>query len=120
MPCFFQLARKTIEEGPSLSSLLPTHNLLPAERFRVVLSQMNKVIIPSLVSPKEMVVGHEKSYLVRQIITRRVAFTTLMHLLHWGFVMHKVPGVDKEKDAVLRIQSMELERFHSPIPAGEE
>lgn len=75
---------------------------------------MSKVTIPSLVSPEEMVVGHRKSYLVREIVTGGVVFTTLMHLLHWIFVILIVPGVDKERDAILQIQSMRLERFPTP------
>lgn len=80
--------------------------------------QMIKIIIPALVSPKETVVGHGKSYLVRQIVTGRVAFTTLTHLLHWAFVILRVPGVNKEKNAVLHIQSVGLERFHTQTLRG--
>lgn len=57
---------------------------------------MIKIIIPALVSPKETVVGHGKSYLFRQIVTGRVAFTTLTHLLHWAFVILRVPFIHVE------------------------
>lgn len=86
--------------------------------------------VPSLVSPKETVVGHGKSYLIRKIVTGGVVFTTLMHLLHWTFVILVVPEVDKEKDAVMQIQLMQLQRVHTPdtnirrvipqgVPTGE-
>jgi len=82
--------------------------------FRVVPDKTNEVTIPSSVSPKETVVGHGKSYLVREIVTGWVVFTTLMHLLHRAFVILKVPGVDRERDAILQIQSMQLGRFRTP------
>lgn len=75
---------------------------------------MNEVTVPSLVSPKETVVGHGKSYLVREIVTGGVVFTLLMHLFHWTFVILKVPGVDKERDAILQTQSRQLERVQTP------
>lgn len=68
----------------------------------------------SSVSPKEAVVGQGKSYLVRKIVTGRVVFTALVHLLHWTFIILKVPGVDKDRDATLQFQSMQLETVHTP------
>lgn len=79
----------------------------------MVPSKINQVTVPCSVSPKEMVVGHEKSYLVREIVTGRVVFTMLTHLLHGIFVMLRVPGGDRERDAVLQMQLMQLERFHT-------
>lgn len=77
-------------------------------------SQTSEETFPSSVSPKEAVVGQGKSYLVREIVTGGIVFTALMHLLHWAFIVLEVPGVDKDRDAVLQTQPMRLETVPTP------
>lgn len=76
-------------------------------------SQMSGETSLSSVSPKESVVGQGKSHLVREIVTGWVAFTALVHLLHRTFIILKVPGVDKDRDAILQFQPMQLETVHT-------